>query len=1676
MAVMLEFRRWDPREFAASRSPAGVEREEAQPVLTLPLHDFSGVTVGRSLPFPPKQRPAGCVALAHWSVSVTHAFIRVLPWPDEQGFIGEIMDLASANGTYVDGYRLEPHSPWPLKEGSIVRFGGCPLIASLKVDSHPSAHQSECEYVLTFGSPSGSFSSTRKRKRSRGLQAIRGAAGRGCGSRSESDDSGAGGRTMRLSQSEKTLVSPVHRGLMQRRHRFVAAPERFPPLPPTVLSSFFSPPLQNAFQPPQEAKGDQAGRPEEDEKAGMIVDRKDEISGIPSEFLRHVLLQGLSHLTVERHMKTLPDVLGIHAPAMALPGAMSLKWPPPSKPATDRSRLIATREDAVMLRRVLRLWRTALENNAPQVPSLQEAMDTNDASGVSLAELKGAAEYLQQFETLQMGVFGELKRQVTAHDRERGRVVGELAQLSLSILQQYDALLDTSVQYCEYLESRLTTTSVPPEDDLSPASGAEPHLSAPLPPPSPPLTPVSQQQRQEQQQQPPTPGKSVMQSSSKGKAKGKERRSVLFSSAMDAAAAEGFGDGAVSMSFPMPSGEEWGSLAQQDDMASSHRSSRKSGDLVGQASAKRSLRLPEPDEDSLVFTEEPSQRSIVVGDVGTSVTVSQAGEGAVFGNDDFEAPEKLSFANVTQQSTRLTKKMTMHLESVSSRIDTLMTELSKAKVYDEDEEETEHAEERETHRSGKTPPLAADAGMAAAPAAIEKAHFDKYQMREILRKKGVQLRHPGLQHATGKLMSAVSEWHMPSIDERVKVLEADAVQLWRRCEGYEMKYLTDFLTELEVKEIGSSKTLLRDFVSRCDVRIMRKLLTDMQWPRPPIFDDARDLLDSIGLQIFQKFDDDEDGILASDDFEELCTRLRDVVQIVYPRFALTREMIHNLRTQLESQYNHGLSRGMIDAILQEVCLLVRFVSTGLSRVDQAREDDLGETEELFKRLKGDDKARLLGFSVVRRVVILLREQLQRLLPVDMSIQWLESIENGLTFSEAYDLFSPFVRLRRLLLEGYGMPCKATQVSELEIDDGVQAEHKRSMQEVKAKPGSAKVDLFEDAATKAISWLNPTPLWSLQKMLDVISAVWFDKILADTLADLQNSPRLSIHDFLIDFVACRVLTPMATERQLAVLIANALTHKDSHLRVRLFLKLLGMLEETPVGLIDFVLSALAEIQPLVLDREEGKLFPSRQNACLLLEHGKEVAAKVMSSNQSSHKWMKLSDAGLQLLTRKIDAVRSTMRIAGEKTTVIDVDELLSVLSSTWLSERDRRRTLLAALFTSGPQDESINAGSDVRELAFAISLLKAPKPDAAQRAAERRASVVAASVASRRRSSAVVAAEQLWSDLPTWSHAEWPTVSRALQIYREALARHIFDLKGKGEPLAAKPTVSVLHLADALLDVDSDLTCLEARVPELPSSELVEQFEAAWNQSKSLFNDHIGMLEMRANSDGIGMPGDFVKDNIRRLRSRMTRAQKLLDATSRSRQVSPARDTRLLPFPPRPAEDKQGGKFFQLIQDALWAESQGLHTAEGEQKMEELRRAAAAMEQEAAPSLYFTNALLQKDLEGFAAQIPDYGEAKSGNRKQKAASLLRTQLGFLCPAFTLSMHHAVESLAVLTMLKEDQQGFPPSSADGVSHAYGSVSESVGGLDDQSMDATSKRRPAVALPKQGGDDSDSGDSGA
>jgi hypothetical protein len=91
-------------------------------------------TPNRGLVFPIRKRADGVfvdkigigrtrnvdITIPSVQISKYHAFFSV----DERGAGYALTDVGSKNGTLVDGGRLEPRAPHPLRSGSVVAFGG----------------------------------------------------------------------------------------------------------------------------------------------------------------------------------------------------------------------------------------------------------------------------------------------------------------------------------------------------------------------------------------------------------------------------------------------------------------------------------------------------------------------------------------------------------------------------------------------------------------------------------------------------------------------------------------------------------------------------------------------------------------------------------------------------------------------------------------------------------------------------------------------------------------------------------------------------------------------------------------------------------------------------------------------------------------------------------------------------------------------------------------------------------------------------------------------------------------------------------------------------------------------------------------------------------------------------------------------------------------------------------------------------------------------------------------------------------------------------------------------------------------------------------------------------------------------------------------------------------------
>lgn len=95
--------------------------DKALPVLY--IHRQSGYLIGR-------ERKIADIAVDHPSCSKQHAALqyRLVPFTNEAGTTIQkirpyIMDLASANGTYLNGKKIEPRRYYELFEKDVLKFG-----------------------------------------------------------------------------------------------------------------------------------------------------------------------------------------------------------------------------------------------------------------------------------------------------------------------------------------------------------------------------------------------------------------------------------------------------------------------------------------------------------------------------------------------------------------------------------------------------------------------------------------------------------------------------------------------------------------------------------------------------------------------------------------------------------------------------------------------------------------------------------------------------------------------------------------------------------------------------------------------------------------------------------------------------------------------------------------------------------------------------------------------------------------------------------------------------------------------------------------------------------------------------------------------------------------------------------------------------------------------------------------------------------------------------------------------------------------------------------------------------------------------------------------------------------------------------------------------------------------
>jgi hypothetical protein len=120
-------------------------------------------------------------------------------------------------------------------------------------------------------------------------------------------------------------------------------------------------------------------------------------------------------------------------------------------------------------------------------------------------------------------------------------------------------------------------------------------------------------------------------------------------------------------------------------------------------------------------------------------------------------------------------------------------------------------------------------------------------------------------------------------------------------------------------------------------------------------------------------------------------------------------------------------------------------------------------------------------------------------------------------------------------------------------------------------------------------LNPSTQMSKKQLLDFISRIYCEKLVADELDDRAKLPRQTLPEFLYDFHLERLLEPQLAEAALVNVVANVRIYDRVHTRVHMFSRFLNLGGQPfPLEALNIFLVSLVRIQngrfPLLTDAE------------------------------------------------------------------------------------------------------------------------------------------------------------------------------------------------------------------------------------------------------------------------------------------------------------------------------------------------------------------------------------------------------------------------------------------------------------------------------------------------------------
>jgi len=188
--------------------------------------------------------------------------------------------------------------------------------------------------------------------------------------------------------------------------------------------------------------------------------------------------------------------------------------------------------------------------------------------------------------------------------------------------------------------------------------------------------------------------------------------------------------------------------------------------------------------------------------------------------------------------------------------------------------------------------------------------------------------------------------------------------------------------------------------------------------------------------------------------------------------------------------------------------------------------------------------------------------------------------------------------------------------------------------------------------------------SKKQMIELISKIYSEKLLADEVDDRARQPRQSLPEFLYDYHLELLSEPQLAEAALVNLVANVRVYDRTSVRIRMFSRFLNLGGQPyPLEALSIFLLSLVRVQngqlPLLAEAEGFNVEAAR---------GLKVIEHVFA--QAPH-----------VIRQKV-LLEADKRSTGK---TIDIDSLLLFIIEQWRDESGRAEERLRALFVASDTD-------------------------------------------------------------------------------------------------------------------------------------------------------------------------------------------------------------------------------------------------------------------------------------------------------------------------------------------------------------------------------------------------------